>query len=99
MNRREFLKSMLIMAGACSLGLIRPAPPMVQLIVTDPQGKVTSTIRPLHVITGVGEVWHTENIFDFDSMPVWEKGALPTRFFCNPRIAGRMASFIERAWG
>ena len=88
MDRRGFLRAMVIMAGAAYLGLVRPVPRMAQLTVTDPQGRVTRTMRPVHIFFGVGEQWHTHNISDPN--PVWEKGALPS--LCSVRVAGPLSA-------
>lgn len=92
MNRRGFLKSMLIMAGAACLGLVRLAPRMAKLTVTDPKGRITWKYRPVHIVTGDREIWHGYN--PFDPNPVWEKGALPSLYFVNRRIAGPLETYL-----
>lgn len=86
MDRRGFLKSVLIMAGAACLGFVRPALRMVRLTVTDPKGRVTWKYRPVHIFLGAGE--------QFDPKPAWGKGAVPSLYFVNRRIAGPLGTYI-----
>jgi len=92
MNRREFLKTVVVTLGAFWLGLLEPARQMITATVTSPDARISVWRWPIEVITGRGEVWHTHNALD--DYPLWERGAHPSLYFVNRRLAGPLASYI-----
>lgn len=95
MNRREFIKTALLVLGGALLPTI-PFPRVARSAAGVAGVRSCFQGLAVYVTTGGGELWHTHNMFDPN--PIWERGALPTRYFVNPRLQRPLVRFFEERW-